>query len=164
MAYWTVACSVYSYIVTIRATVRICRIPRVRRSSPNCRWAAALRVRGRYESEAAGGVKESAGEPAQLQAGQFSGCEPGELAELAIAGCRGTADDPGFIEGGDVGGAVAAGVADLAIGTDTDGTSSSSCPTTARSLAMCAAIPTWVTLRSGAPDPDRSAPGSRSLT
>ena len=58
---------------------------------------------GRYESEAAGGVKEGAREPAQLQAGQLSRREPGELAELAITGCRGTSDDPGFIEGGDVG-------------------------------------------------------------
>jgi len=45
---------------------------------------------GRNESEAAGGVKEGAGEPAQLQGGKFSGCEPGELAELAIADRRGT--------------------------------------------------------------------------
>jgi hypothetical protein len=165
----------------------------------------------RYESEAAGGVKEGAGEPAQLQAGQFGRREPGELAELAITGCRGTVDDPGFIDSGDVGGVVAVGVADLVIGpagrvrqahqhdvgadlfagfpdrrrgrrfaplstapprtphpsswpawrtsstrpasstgrTDTDGTSSSSWPMTARSLAICAAIPTWVTLRSG---------------
>jgi hypothetical protein len=39
--------------------------------------------------------------------------EPGELAELAIAGCRGALDDPGLINGGDVGGTVAVRVADL---------------------------------------------------
>jgi hypothetical protein len=61
-------------------------------------------------------VKERAGEPAQLQAGQFSRREPGELAELAVTGCRGPCDDPGFIDGGDVGGAIAVGVADLVIG------------------------------------------------
>src|SRR5260370_32024237 len=70
----------------------------------------------RYESEAAGSVKEGAGEPAQLQAGQLSQREPGELAELAITGCRGTSDYVGFIDSGDVGGAVAVGVADLVIG------------------------------------------------
>jgi hypothetical protein len=39
---------------------------------------------GRYESEAAGGVQEGAEEPARLQAGLLSRCEPGELAELAL--------------------------------------------------------------------------------
>ena len=36
-----------------------------------------------------------------------------------------------------------------------EGNSSSSCPITAPSLAMCAAIPTWVTLRSGGGNPRR---------
>ena len=40
-------------------------------------------------------MKEGAGEPAQLQAGQFCGREPGELAQLAISCCRGSRDDPG---------------------------------------------------------------------
>ena len=70
----------------------------------------------RYESEAAGGVKEGAREPAQLQAGQLSGREPGEFAELAITGCPGICDDPGFIHSGDIGGPVVVGVADLEIG------------------------------------------------
>jgi hypothetical protein len=48
--------------------------------------------------------------------GSCPGVEPGELAELAIAGCRGTADDPGFADSADVDGAVAAGVADLVAG------------------------------------------------
>ena len=61
-------------------------------------------------------MKESAREPAQLQAGQLSRREPGELTELAITGCRGTSDNPGFIDSGDVGGAVAVRVGDLVIG------------------------------------------------
>jgi hypothetical protein len=71
---------------------------------------------GRYKSQASGGAKEGAREPAQLQTGQLSRREPGELAELAITRCRGTCDDPGFIDRGDVGRAVAVGVADLVIG------------------------------------------------
>jgi hypothetical protein len=41
-------------------------------------------------------VKEGAGEPAQLQAGQLCGREPRKVAELAVTGCRGAVDDPGF--------------------------------------------------------------------
>jgi len=67
-------------------------------------WGAA-----RYEAEAAGGTREYSREPAQLKGGQLSRDQPGELAELAIAWCRGTADDPGFIESGEMGGPVAAG-------------------------------------------------------
>jgi len=66
-------------------------------------------------SQAAGGVQQGAGEPAQRQAGQLSRGEPGELAELAVTRCRGTADDPGFIDPGDIGGAVAVRVADLVV-------------------------------------------------
>ena len=67
-------------------------------------------------SKAACGLEEGAGEPAQLQAGQFCVGEPGKFAELAIAGSRGAVDEPGFVNRGDVGGAVAVGVADLVVG------------------------------------------------
>ena len=66
-------------------------------------------------SKAACGLEEDAGEPAQLQAGQFSVGEPGKFAELAIAGSGGAVDDPGFVNRGDVGGAVAVGLADLVV-------------------------------------------------
>jgi hypothetical protein len=46
--------------------------------------------------------------------------------------------------------------------TDTDGISCSSCPTTARSLAICAAIPTRVTLWPGAAGSDQGAPAASS--
>jgi hypothetical protein len=50
----------------------------------------------RYEAEAAGGAKEGAGEPAQLQAGQLSGVNQAASLSSPSPGARGTADDPGF--------------------------------------------------------------------
>jgi hypothetical protein len=68
-------------------------------------------------SEAAGGVQHGAGEPAELERGKFLRGEPGDLAELAIAGCRGARDDPGLVDGGHIGDTVAARVGDLGSGT-----------------------------------------------
>src|SRR5437763_741125 len=55
--------------------------------------AGSLAGTARCGSQSTDGVQQGAGEPAQLQAGQLSRGEPGNLAELAVTGAGGTADD-----------------------------------------------------------------------